>query len=133
MGSVLSSAHDVQLVAVPSHEAHVALQLTQVPRPLMVVRNCPRAHSEVHVPAPSSKEAPGKHEAQPVAVPSVHVAHEASHAAHAPFVAYLPLGQLALHAPSSKYGVPIDGHVRHEVLPPPVHVSHEPWQLVHFA
>ena len=50
-----------------------------------------------------------------MAVPSVQVAHEASHARHVLLAfAYLPVGQLERHAPSEAKGVPVFGHERHE-------------------
>ena len=69
---------------------------------------------------------------QPVAVPSVHVAHEASHARHVLLAfAYLPVGQLETHDPSSKRLVPLDGQVTHPLLAAVEQVAHDEWQVEH--
>ena len=56
------------------------------------------------------------------------VAQLSSQARQEPLLSYLPLGQLETHEPSSKCGVPVAGHVRHEKDPDEEHVSHEAWQ-----
>lgn len=89
-------------------------------------------HDETHVPVPGSKLTPGKHELQPVAVSSEQVAHDAWHAVQVLLASgYLLLGQLAMQLPSSKYGVTLDGHVRHAVLEAPLQVSQELWHVEH--
>ena len=95
-------AHDVQLVLVPKHVWHVALQLRHSPRPSFVERKSPIEQTVVHVPAPTLKLAPATQEAQLVDVPPVHVAQEAWQLTHTSLAsAYLPAGQLATHEPSS--------------------------------
>ena len=102
MGVVSASEHEVQFVDSPKHVAHVALHPKHTPSPEVEVRYWPTAHVEVHVPAMASKSAPSTHDVQPVAVPSEHVRHDASHALQVLLPsANSPLGQLATHEPSS--------------------------------
>ena len=76
--------------------------------------------------------APATHEVQPLEVPSVHVAHDASQLVQVLFSsAYLLLGHDATHEPSSKYLVPLDGQVRHALEEAPLHVSQELWHEAH--
>ena len=134
MGSEPAAAHEVQFVDSPRQVWHVALQERQTPSPTVAERNWPTAQTVVHVPALASCVAPATQEVQPEEVPSEHVAHVASHAVHVLLAsAYLPLGQLATHEPSSKLGVPLLGQVIHAALDTPEHVAHVAWQSVHVA
>lgn len=81
--------------------------------------------------AEESNVAPGTHDEHPFAEPSTQVAHDGSHAVHVLFAsAYLPSGQLVAQDPSSKYFVPVAGHVKQLELAAPLHVSHDEWHVV---
>lgn len=131
MGSSPAGAHDVQFVEVPRQEAHVELHERQPSTPESVVpRNIAWGHVEVHVLAPESYSAPGRHEVHDEALESEQVAHEASHATHVLLAsANLPSGHAATHEPSSKNLEPEVGHDRHEDEVAPLQVAHEEWQL----
>ena len=133
MGAVPAASHDVQLVESPRQVWQVELHERHSPTPLSSARNWPTAHVDVHVPAEESKLAPATHEVHPVAVPSVHVAHEESHAVQVLLSLNLPVGQASTHLPSSSSGVPLEGQVRHAELCAPEQVEHELWQLEHVA
>ena len=118
--------HDVQLVGSSKQLWQVLLQSRHTPSPSVVLRYFPVAHADVHVPASAVKVEPTTHERQPEEVPSLHVAQVASQALQVLLVsAYLLLGQLAKHAPSSEKGVPVSGQLRQEALEAPLHVAQD--------
>ena len=122
--SALVAEQDVQLVAAPWQAPHEAWHAVQVP----LLSYWPAAQEEVQVPAPAENEAPEWQLRQLVLRPPSQAAQLSSQARQEPLLSYLPLGQLETHEPSSKSGVPVAGHVRHEKEPDEEHVSHEAWQ-----
>ena len=74
---------------------------------------------------PEVRVASGGQAVQPLTVASVQLEQLLSHASHVPpALANLSAGQMATHAPESRYGVPVVGQVRQPRLVPSEHVSH---------
>ena len=79
MGAADEAAQLVQLVASPMHVWHVALQLKQTPRPLVVLGYCPMAQAELQLPVAWSNVAPATQDVQLLGPAPLQDAQEASH------------------------------------------------------
>lgn len=127
-GVAPSSSQVMQLLALPAHVSHEASHVPQLC--VLPIWYWPTGQTKVHVPALESNTPPVAHDVQLVALPAEQAAQLEWHERHWPLDAYLPFGQLPTHAPLSKSGVPLDGQLRHSMLPGPEHCWHVAWQAV---
>ena len=126
-----STSQVTQLVSLAVQVRQVALHAAHVDV-VVLATYWPIGHTNVHVPAKASYSPPVLHEVQPLELPKMHVAHEASHATHELPDWNLPSGQLATHAPESRSGAEV-GQLTQLVEPAPEHSRHVAWHAVHVA